>query len=245
MNYYRRYMGDYAKKTASLSLAEHGAYSLLLDECYSTERPLPGDHESLFRLCRAMTKVEQEAVRRVADRFFPVGADGQRRNPRADEELAIAQPAITAAKTNGVKGGRPRKNPVGSSGEPTGGHPPTTNLQPPSATHQPSTAKPREKTAGRGARLPADWKPDAEQIEFCRQERPDLDPQATAALFRDHWIAQPGQRGVKTDWAATWRNWVRKEKKINGAGRLSVSEANRLAGEEAQRRFEEEQRAGR
>lgn len=28
--------------------------------------------------------------------------------------------------------------------------------------------------------------------------------------FRDYWAAQPGQRGRKANWDATWRNWVRK-----------------------------------
>ncbi len=28
--------------------------------------------------------------------------------------------------------------------------------------------------------------------------------------FRDYWTAQPGQKGVKTDWSATWRNWARR-----------------------------------
>lgn len=27
--------------------------------------------------------------------------------------------------------------------------------------------------------------------------------------FRDYWISKPGQGGVKLDWFATWRNWVR------------------------------------
>lgn len=30
------------------------------------------------------------------------------------------------------------------------------------------------------------------------------------AKFRDYWAALPGQKGVKTDWPATWRNWVRR-----------------------------------
>ena len=30
-----------------------------------------------------------------------------------------------------------------------------------------------------------------------------------AERFRDFWTAQPGQKGVKADWPATWRNWVR------------------------------------
>src|SRR5690606_9957872 len=31
-----------------------------------------------------------------------------------------------------------------------------------------------------------------------------------ASRFIDHYRAAPGQRGVKTDWRATWRNWVRR-----------------------------------
>lgn len=169
MNYYRRYMGDYAKKTAALSLAEHGAYTLLLDELYSTERPLPGDYESLFRLCRAMTKAEQDAVRSVADRFFPVGSDGFRTNQRASEEIAIAQPAIEASRTNGVKGGRPRKNPAGfheqTKIEPTRGQPPTPNPQPPSTN-------PQKKYKGRAFALP-DWIP-AESWEAWMEVRKKL-----------------------------------------------------------------------
>jgi len=36
--------------------------------------------------------------------------------------------------------------------------------------------------------------------------------QYVAEKFRDHWTALPGQRGVKADWLATWRNWCRNEK---------------------------------
>lgn len=114
MNYYRRFMGDYAKKTAALSLAEHGAYTVLLDEYYSTETPLPGEHESLFRLCRAMTKGEQDAVRSVADRFFPIESDGLRHNQRADEEIAKAQATIAKQRESGAEAARKRWSTDGS-----------------------------------------------------------------------------------------------------------------------------------
>lgn len=29
--------------------------------------------------------------------------------------------------------------------------------------------------------------------------------------FRDYWRAQPGQKALKADWEATWRNWCRRE----------------------------------
>lgn len=107
-------MGDYAKKTAALSLAEHGAYTVLLDEYYSTETPLPAEHEALYRLCRAMTKGEQDAVRAVADRFFPLEADGLRHNLRADEEITKAQATIAKQRESGAEAARKRWSPDGS-----------------------------------------------------------------------------------------------------------------------------------
>lgn len=113
MNYYERYCGDYQRDTAHLSLAEHGAYTMLLDTYFSVEKPLPEDISSLYRVCRAMTRLEQQAVKSVAEQFFPVsGGDGLRHNRRADREIAKARPKIEAARINGRKGGRPAKVPV-------------------------------------------------------------------------------------------------------------------------------------
>ena len=110
MNYYERYCGDYQRDTAHLSLAEHGAYTMLLDTYFSVEKPLPEDLASLYRVCRAMTRLEQQAVKAVAEQFFPVlQEDGLRHNQRADREIARARPKIEAARINGRKGGRPPK----------------------------------------------------------------------------------------------------------------------------------------
>jgi hypothetical protein len=32
-----------------------------------------------------------------------------------------------------------------------------------------------------------------------------------ADSFRDFWIAKAGTGGVKLDWQATWRNWIRSQ----------------------------------
>jgi hypothetical protein len=71
--------------------------------------------------------------------------------------------------------------------------------------------------AARGSRISADWQlPDAWRT-WCVENRSNLDPDAVADRFRDYWVAQPGQRGVKADWFATWRNWCRNEKAQPGA----------------------------
>lgn len=85
----------------------------------------------------------------------------------------------------------------------------------PSLNHQRtrgSARASRSPAAERGSRLPDDWQPTEADIGFCRTKRPDLDPAEVAEKFRDHWHGQPGAKGRKADWSATWRNWVRGEK---------------------------------
>lgn len=85
----------------------------------------------------------------------------------------------------------------------------------PSLNHQrtrESARASRSPAADRGSRLPADWKPSDADIGFCRSKRPDLDPAEVAEKFRDHWLGEPGAKGRKTNWASTWRNWVRNER---------------------------------
>lgn len=74
-------------------------------------------------------------------------------------------------------------------------------------------SKPKSKAESATAtRLPADWSMSEEDAQFCVDTRPDLSALETAAHFRDYWHAQPGAKGRKLDWHATWRNWVRNEK---------------------------------
>jgi hypothetical protein len=60
----------------------------------------------------------------------------------------------------------------------------------------------------RATRLPVDYEPDisvALSLGLSRQQA-----ETEAPKFRDHFTAAPGQRGVKNDWPATWRNWCRR-----------------------------------
>lgn len=102
MNYYRRYVGDYLRDTGHLSMTEHGAYCLMLDYSYATEKPLPTDLDALCRLCRAISKCEQQAVRRVAAEFFELRDDGYH-NARADHEIEVAQATISKQRESGVQ----------------------------------------------------------------------------------------------------------------------------------------------
>lgn len=108
MNYWHRWIGSIQKKTAQLSLAEMGAYDRLLDHYYAQEKPLPGDSERCYRIAGAATKDERKAVDAVLAEFFALTPEGYAQE-RADSEIAKAEPKLAAARSNGVKGGRPRK----------------------------------------------------------------------------------------------------------------------------------------
>lgn len=60
----------------------------------------------------------------------------------------------------------------------------------------------------RGTRLPTDWRPDDEAIQEMRRRFPGIDLKTEHEKFTNYWRSQPGARGRKTDWLATWRNWV-------------------------------------
>lgn len=83
-----------------------------------------------------------------------------------------------------------------------------------------------KKVSSRGTRfslvaLPPDWE------SFCMQERFDLRPEEVFKTFSDYWIAKPGREGVKLDWAATWRNWVRNQN-TKGTGNAKSNEPSAI-----------------
>lgn len=123
MNYYPRYPAHYVAKTLHLTMEQDGAYTRLLDWCYANERAIP--HASRYAIARATKASERAAVDAVLAEFFTQGEEGWT-NGRTNEELEKAAPAIQAARANGKKGGRPRKekpsgfreeNPVGYQNE--------------------------------------------------------------------------------------------------------------------------------
>lgn len=103
--------------------------------------------------------------------------------------------------------------------------PATAPATPATANQTPDTSNQTpKKRAERGSRLSADWTLPEEWAEWCRTARPDLDPDKVAAKFADYWHGVSGKSGVKLDWLATWRNWVREERAQFKAQAADVSE---------------------
>ena len=73
-----------------------------------------------------------------------------------------------------------------------------------------TTSKPSKSSKARGMRLPDGWQPDQALADWTRANAPAAANLLEVERFRDYWTAQPGAKGRKTDWAATWRNWARR-----------------------------------
>ena len=95
MNWFKLYIGDYQRDTAHLSVTEHGAYLLMLQHYYATEKPLPTG-KALHRMLRAQDRAEREAIDAVAGQFWTETPEGLV-NGRADAEITKAG---TQAETN-------------------------------------------------------------------------------------------------------------------------------------------------
>ena len=90
MNYFPFHIGDNASATRHLSWDEDMAYRRLLDIYYTTEKPLPAEMRSVFRLVVASTDAQREAVQTVLEEFFILTDEGWR-NERADREIVAMQ----------------------------------------------------------------------------------------------------------------------------------------------------------
>ena len=228
MNYYPFHIGDYVSATRHLSWEEDAAYRRLLDTYYTTEKPLPAELRSVFRLVLAATEAQREAVRVVLEEFFELTDEGWT-NSRADAEIAEmrvkqqkqrdkankrwqsrkqepgiapALPRHAEADSTASKGGADAMPPT-----------PTPTPTPTPETHKCVDASPSaQPVTARGSRLDPAWTLPDDWKAWCQSERPDLNADHVADQFRDFWVAKPGKDGRKADWQATWRNWVRAQR---------------------------------
>jgi uncharacterized protein YdaU (DUF1376 family) len=194
MHYYQFHIGDYKSHTHHLSLMEDLAYRRLLDFYFLHEQPIK--HRDIAR--QIGMREHEEDVMTVLNEFFISTADGFV-SPRADKEIKQYKEFAEAGKRGAAK--RWGTPPNGEAISPPNATPIATN------NHKPITNNQEKKILGK--RLATDFTFPKEWAEFCIETRPELHPTKTFDQFKDYWIAQAGQKGVKLDWFATWRNWVR------------------------------------
>jgi uncharacterized protein YdaU (DUF1376 family) len=193
------------------------AYRRLLDFYFLHEKPIK--HRDVAR--QIGMREHEEDVMTVLNEFFISTADGFV-SPRADKEIKQYKEFSEAGKRGAAK--RWGTPPNGEAISPPNATPIATN------NHKPITTNHIKEKQQRGSRLAQDWFLSKAMGDWATQERPDLDVRQVAEQFKDYWVAQAGQKGVKLDWDATWRNWVRNTKAVKpnpyDVGRLTVAPSN-------------------
>ena len=100
----------------------------------------------------------------------------------------------------------------------------------------PAKAAPKK----RATRLPDDWFLPASWGEWAVKEGYGLDGiYLEAEKFKDYWIGVGGQKGTKLNWEATWRNWIRNSKQMNGKTNGKQSYNERAAAKDTARIVDE------
>jgi uncharacterized protein YdaU (DUF1376 family) len=206
MNFFKLYIGDYQRDTAHLSVTEHGAYLLMLQHYYATEKPLPIG-KALHRMLRAQDKAEREAIDSVAAQFWRETVDGLV-NDRADVEItkagaqaetnrAIAQ--AREAKRKASRASNEQSTNRATNDQPNHNHSQTPDLNTPATAGASAQAASVEvfPIHERWAASPA----------FATQAKllglPVLDPSAMAsglAEFVAYWIARPNEVRTQAEW---------------------------------------------
>jgi hypothetical protein len=133
-------------------------------------------------------------------------------SPEGDDERPSMSPddggsgnpsAKHAPGTTGDRGGL--RSYVGDSPSPEPLAPNPEPRETPSAS--PNARKPRGES--RGTRLPDGFSVTDDMKNWAREHTP-LAGMVDHEMFLDHWRSQSGQRAVKRDWVAAWRNWMRR-----------------------------------
>lgn len=221
MHYYKRNLGDYAKKAGRLTMLQHGAYTLLIDSCYDRE-VFPTLEEAL-EWTWASTQQEIEAVEFVLKKFFTL-QDGRYVQARIVEELQNYHANAETNKRIAMEREAKRRNKLTDGARSVDEPPP--NHKPLTINQEPVTSS---RVNARGTRLPTDWVLPEDYREYCLTKRPDLDPDLTAEMFKNFWTAKVGRDAAKLDWGAVWRNWVITQK-TSGTPAKQSSKPNLMAG---------------
>jgi uncharacterized protein YdaU (DUF1376 family) len=86
MIWWPKYVGDWKRDTAELSVMEKGVYGEWLDYCYAKEKPLPLNFQDCCRIAGCTTAMEIRAAERVI-KFFEKTESGYI-NQRCATEIA-------------------------------------------------------------------------------------------------------------------------------------------------------------
>ncbi len=176
-----------------------------------------------FAIRDAASQVESTSLRRALAREFA------RLNLPADWIPEFSQvDSLSDALSIADRRGTPKNSDIGrvvvstcTTGDPT-----THNPQP--TTLAPAPPAPTREARTRATRIPDDFAVTPEMVTWARENAPHVNGGYETQKFADYWRGRSGKDATKTDWPATWRNWMRKaQEDAQRPGRGVATGANR------------------
>ena len=206
--YMKLYVGDYHGDTTHLTTVEHGAYLLLLMAMWRAGGKLPRDDKRMAALTK-LSASDWAEIKATIMEFFTVSG-GSVSHKRIVAEMAkyetVVEKRSKAGKASAAKKANENNEKASTHVEQvlnTCSHNQNQNqnhLKKENTTYSPK----------KGTRLSGDWIPTPADQSFALTHLTSEGFRHEADQFRDYWIAKPGAAGVKLDWPATWRTWVRR-----------------------------------
>jgi len=211
--YFTFYPADFMGGVRGMTPQEIGVYTMLLCRMYEESGPVEYHVLRLSTYCG----MREKTFVAVAEKLIALGKitmrDGMIFNDRASIEIADRSDKLK----NNSKAGKAsaEKRQQNQCETPTGVKQPFNHTDTDTDTDKKKSntfVSPKAQPKN-GSRLPFEECPTEWTIfgsEVMSWDGAHI--AATFSKFHDYWVAQPGVKGRKTDWLATWRNWCRDER---------------------------------
>lgn len=236
----RFYASDWLAGTRGMTAAETGVYITLIALMYERDDSLiERDDKRLARMCGLKQYQFASILDDLIEQRKIIAVEAKLGNDRATIEsqnrVDRANKARNAAlaKAERIQGAISARAPAKQAPSSARGVLRARGSEPePDSKDIESLETPQQRK--RGSRLPADWSIPTDWGKWAVDEFGIAANavRAEAERFRDYWIAQPGQKGIKLDWQATWRNWCRTAFTPKAAGRQPARQTHTSAFDE-------------
>lgn len=223
MFYYSHHIGDLIRDTANLDDHQLATYMRMLWTYYDTEKPLANNIEDLAFALRSNEKTVQLLLRH----YFKLDGDVWR-HTRCDIEISDyhskKEKASNSAK---ARWSNAKAMPLNSERN-ANALKKSANLTFLHANQEPITENQRDigesvaKAPRATKRCPSDFLITKEMRDWATKECPDVDVDKSTAIFGDHTFPT-----ARTDWIATWRNWLRRDQSYKST--KTSTESNKVS----------------
>lgn len=234
--WFKFYPRDYLDKTRSLSLEQRGAYMDCICLQMMAEAPIPDNFawlghqmhisprkarsvvEGLLEACKlrrtAAGIVNDRCVAEIEARVHQrrINAENAANRSRKPDENSVTQASMDDENSKLFNQNNRVKETSLTETVHTRARGDTREEKEKKESKAPSGAVRPATEDAKGSRLPKGWQLPSDWGEWATANLQIEAKQivSEAQRFRDYWVGIPGQKGRKSDWEATWRNWLRR-----------------------------------